>query len=101
MEHFILFAIALMVIAFLSILLARPMPNISTEDLHADAPNAGLVIGQLNYIPTPVNSTFQEVKATHFSSTEELLAMASSPPYRILKEGANTGNQLIHEEHWI
>jgi len=103
MEHFVLFAFALTVIAFLSIILAKPIASFSEEEEGSAVSDENIPIGQMNYIPTVVNSNFLE-QASHAPSTREETnpkAANHSSDFQFASNQLTNTNRLIHEKNWI
>jgi len=103
MEHFVLFAFALTVIAFLSIILAKPITSFSEEELGKAVTDEELPIGQMNYIPTIVNPNFPEQANLATSAREETNPKAAnhSSDFQFASNQLTNTNRLIHEKNWI
>ena len=103
MEHFVLFAFALTVIAFLSIILARPISSFSEEEEGKAVSDEDIPIGQMNYIPTIINPNFPEPATPTASVGVEANPEAAnqSSDFQFASNQLTNTNRLIHEKNWI
>lgn len=80
MEHFILFAIALTVIAFVSVLCAKPTTVSNSETEHQ---------------PTPILLSKKSIDSNSQVNNRQ------EPEFQFLANQFSSVNKLIHEKNWI
>ena len=103
MEHFVLFAFALTVIAFLSVILAKPIASYSEEEEGQAPADENLPLGQLNYIPTTINPNLPEHDSLSYELGAETNPKVANPKsdFQFASNQLTNTNRLIHEKNWI